>query len=148
MLTALVILTLMGAGFWPLTLAVAIPQVAPIARITYQATRTAYILPYIEAARGLGATPLGILWRHITRAVAPAVIAYIGVVFGYTLLLGSGLAFLGLGWPLGTPEWGIMLAEGRVGFRTAPWVSLPPGIAITGLIWLVNDTCQRFAQGL
>jgi peptide/nickel transport system permease protein len=45
---------------------------------------------------------------------------------------------LGLGAAPGAPDWGVMLADGRAGFRTVWWVSLVPGLLVTLTVWAVN----------
>jgi ABC-type dipeptide/oligopeptide/nickel transport system permease subunit len=98
---------------------------------------------YVDAAVALGANSLYILWQHILPNIRPALLAYSGVVFSYTLLNSAALSFLGVGNEPGTPDWGVILAEGRAAFRTAPWIGIAPGVAITLLVWAVNDLADR-----
>jgi ABC-type dipeptide/oligopeptide/nickel transport system permease subunit len=82
--------------------------------------------------------------NHILPNIGMTMLAYAGVVFSYSILNGAALTFLGLGGEPGTPDWGVMLAEGRMAFRVAPWIGLVPGVAITATVWAVN----RLADGL
>lgn len=140
---ALVVVTLIGRGSLPLVVALGIAQIAPVAVMTRTAILTVRSETYVDAAKSLGATSLQILWHHILPNIRPTVLAYGGVVFSYTLLNGAALSFLGVGNDLGTPDWGVMLAEGRAAFRTAPWIGIAPGVAITLLVWVVNDLTDR-----
>lgn len=84
----------------------------------------------VTASRAIGASP----WRIVTRHVLPNVVGVVVVVatlgFAQNLLAEAVLSYLGLGPPPPTPTWGRMLYEGRVYYRTAPWLVVAPGIAI------------------
>ena len=140
---ALVVVTLLGRGGIPLVMALGIAQIAPVAVMTRTTILMVRSKTYVDAARSLGATSLQILWQHILPNIQPALLAYGGVVFSYMLLNGAALSFLGVGNEPGTPDWGVMLAEGRSAFRTAPWIGIAPGVAITLLVWTVNDLADR-----
>jgi ABC-type dipeptide/oligopeptide/nickel transport system permease subunit len=142
---ALVVVTLMGRGSIPMAVALAVAQAAPIAYMTRTAILTIRSETYVDAARGLGATSLHILWNHIYPNVRPALLPYTGIVFSYMLLNSAALSFIGAGNEPGTPDWGVMLAEGRAAFRTAPWIGIAPGAAITLIVWAVNDLVDRFS---
>lgn len=146
LITALVVVTLIGRGGLSLVLALAVTQMAPVAYMTRTAMVSVRSETYIEAAIGLGAPSLHNLWEHILPNIQPVLLAYTGVVFSYTLLNGAALSFLGVGNEPGIPDWGVMLAEGRASFRTAPWVSIAPGIAITLLVWAVNDLADHIRR--
>ncbi len=135
---ALVMIALIGTGETAIVFSVGIAQIAPIARVTRAALLVTRSHDYVQAARQLGAPPLWILLRHLLPNSAPTLIAYTGVVFSYALLNGAALAFLGLGGDPAVPDWGAMLYEGRTAFRSAPWVALYPGLAITGVILLTG----------
>ena len=135
---SLVVLTLLGRGSWPMIVALAVSQVAPFAFVVRSAVRSIQSAGFVEAGISMGATRLRIFRDHILPNIAPAVLAYSGVVFSYVLINGAALSFLGVGNEPGVPDWGVMLAEGRAAFRSAPWISLAPGIAITLTVWAVN----------
>lgn len=87
-------------------------------------------LPYIDAARALGAPDRRLLWRHVLpNALGPAIVATtLGV--GNAIMLESGLSFLGLGIQPPRPSWGNMIAGGRDLIVVAPWVAVAPGLAL------------------
>jgi peptide/nickel transport system permease protein len=101
--------------------------VARLVRAEVQGVRA---LPYVDAARALGATDGRVLWRHVVpNALGPAIVATtLGV--GNAILLESGLSFLGLGVQPPRPSWGNMIAGGRDLIVSAPWVALAPGLAL------------------
>jgi peptide/nickel transport system permease protein len=129
------ILLLVAAALWtPGATMVVIVLVATgwmgVARLVRAEVLGARALPYVDAARALGASPLRLLARHVLpNALGPAVVATtLGV--GNAILLESGLSFLGLGIQPPAPSWGNMIAGGRELIVTAPWVALAPGLAL------------------
>ena len=57
---------------------------------------------------------------------------------GSMMLELAGLSFLGFGAQPPTPEWGLMLNEGRQQLQTAPWLMLYPGLAIFTTVVILN----------
>ncbi|HUQ42728.1 MAG TPA: nickel transporter permease [Candidatus Limnocylindrales bacterium] len=85
---------------------------------------------YVEAARSIGARPGRILFRHLLpNAVAPLLIQA-SFDMGAAIISAAGLSFIGFGAQPPTPEWGVMISEGRNFISTQPWLSLFPGLAI------------------
>lgn len=82
------------------------------------------------AARALGATPSRIVLRHILPNVSGVVIVVTVLGFAQNLMAEAVLSYLGLGPPPPAATWGRMLYEGRVYYRTAPWLVIVPGVAI------------------
>ncbi len=85
---------------------------------------------FVEAARGLGASPWRIVVREILPNVWSPIIVKATLDLGFVILTASGLSFLGLGAQAPTPEWGTMIAEGRAYLPGAWWVATFPGLAI------------------
>ncbi|HSD86760.1 MAG TPA: ABC transporter permease, partial [Kofleriaceae bacterium] len=84
----------------------------------------------VVAARAIGASPARIVVRHLLPNVLGLAIVLTALGFAQNLLAESALSYLGLGPPPPTPTWGRMLYEGRLYYRTAPWLSIAPGVAI------------------
>jgi peptide/nickel transport system permease protein len=92
----------------------------------------------VAAARALGNSGPRILWRHILpNCLAPIVVQFT-LRMGTVVVIGSGLSFLGLGAQPPSPEWGAMLSTAREYLRTAPHLSLVPGLAILLLVLAWN----------
>jgi len=112
------------------------------ARIVRGETLAVRARDYVEAARVIGASDLGIIARHVLpNVITPAVVFSMSDVV-LNILLGSSLSFLGLGAQPPAPEWGLMIAEGRTFLATAWWMSALPGLAIviTGVAFsLIGD---------
>lgn len=86
---------------------------------------------FVEAARALGASPLRILGRHVAPGVISPVVIQVSLDMGGIILTAAGLGFIGFGAQPPTPEWGVMISEGRNYITGQWWVSTFPGIAIS-----------------
>jgi peptide/nickel transport system permease protein len=85
---------------------------------------------YVEAARSIGASRARILLRHLLpNAIAPLLVQA-SFDMGSAIIAAAGLSFIGFGAQPPTPEWGVMISEGRNFISTQPWLSLFPGLAI------------------
>lgn len=143
---ALVVLAAVGRGTLPLSLSIGLSLIAPTVVVIRAAILSVSSQTYVEAAHALGASRLRVLTLHILPNISPTLAAYTGIVFGYALLNGAALTFLGVGHVPGTPDWGVMLAEGRAVFRTAPWIGIAPGLTIAALVWAANELGDRLAH--
>lgn len=85
---------------------------------------------YIEAARSSGASDSRILFSHILPNTIQPVIVQATMDFGSVILVAAGLSFIGFGPPVGTSEWGMMIARGQNYILSSPWMTLYPGLAI------------------
>jgi len=107
------------------------PAYARIARAQVLALRAR---TYIEAARAQGATDAVILLRHlIPNAVAP-ILVQSSLDVGNIILTTAGLSFIGFGAQPPTPEWGLMVSEGRRFLMDQWWISTFPALAILFLV--------------
>lgn len=135
----LLLLIAITAAFQPgltvLFVAIGIVGWAGLARLVRSQTLVVRELDFIQAARALGMSDLRLLARHVLpNTLAPAIIAVTLGMAG-AILLEAALSFIGLGAQPPTPSWGAMISDGRDFLRTAPWISIFPGLAI-GLVVL------------
>jgi peptide/nickel transport system permease protein len=84
----------------------------------------------VEAARSIGVRDLVILGRHIIPNSLPPLLVQATIDVGTVILAAGSLAFLGLGASPPTPDWGLMVAEGRTFILDQWWLSAFPGLAI------------------
>jgi peptide/nickel transport system permease protein len=110
------------------------------ARVVRGATLAVSGRPFIDAARGLGASDGRVILRHILPNVLPLIVVQATLQLGAAVLIESSLSFLGYGVPPPSPTWGRMLADARAdlmtpgGFNLALW----PGLAITLVVYSFN----------
>lgn len=93
---------------------------------------------YVDAARAVGAGDLRIMRAHILPNVMPVIVVVVSMNIGVAILAEAALSFLGFGVAPPTPDWGAMLADGRVLLATQPWLSVFPGVAITITVFAFN----------
>lgn len=135
---ALSLVALFGSGSVQIAVAVGIAGIPAYGRVARAVVLEARSRPFVEAARAIGARPAGILRRHILPTIAPTLLAFAGVTLSWAILNSAALVFLGFGGDISAPDWGVMLADGRQAFRTAPWVALAPGIALSVTVLAIN----------
>src|SRR5438477_12167075 len=93
---------------------------------------------FVEAARAIGVRPARIILRHLLpNAIAPLMIQA-SFDMGAAIIAAAGLSFIGFGAQPPTPEWGVMISEGRNFISTEPWLSLFPGLAILFAVGAFN----------
>jgi peptide/nickel transport system permease protein len=95
-------------------------------------------MPYVEAARSVGANDARLMVRHIFPNVTTPIIVLGSLGIASAILVGASLSFLGLGAQPPTPEWGAILSQGRQYINRAWWVMAFPGIAITITVMAAN----------
>ena len=128
---------LFGAGFVPLVAVVGLTSWPVPARILRAEILARRELPYVEAARSMGASRGSILVRHVLpNSLGPFVVS-ISLLAGTAILIEAGLAFLGLA-DADQPSWGTMLADAQPYLRQAPWMVLFPGLAVTLAVLALN----------
>jgi peptide/nickel transport system permease protein len=85
---------------------------------------------YVEAAKAVGASHFRVMFLHILPMVLSPLIVQATLDMGQVILTSAGLSFIGLGAQPPSPEWGLMVSEGRSYISGSWWVSTLPGIAI------------------
>ena len=143
-LLALCVVALLGAGLENVMIAVGIAGISGYARVVRGAVLSAREEVYVEAARVVGCRNGRILFRHVLPNIVAPVIVLATLDVAHAILAASSLSFLGLGVQPPTPEWGLMLNEGRTYLREAPWITTVPGLAIMLAVLCVN----MFGDGL
>jgi peptide/nickel transport system permease protein len=127
------IVAMLGPGLVNMYIAMVLTGWVTYARVLRGEILVSKQLEYITAARALGASDFEIIRRHLLPNVVTVAVIFAMSDAVLNLLLGGALSFLGLGVQPPTPEWGLMIAEGRDFLLTAPAMVLFPGLA---LLWL------------
>jgi peptide/nickel transport system permease protein len=139
LVTALVMAASLGPSLRNTIIAIAIPLVPSIARIVRSNTLALKEMPFVEAARAIGINETWIAARHVLPNTLAPVIVLATAQFGSAILVEASLSFLGLGVPEPYPSWGRMLSESAAEYmRTAPWLVIFPGIAISLVVFGAN----------
>lgn len=131
---AMAIVLLVGASAENVAFAVAVVTWAQIAKVVRAKTRTICAESFIEAARTYGETDLSIIVRYVLPNLTSTIVIMASLALPSAILSTTSMGFLGLGAQEPLPDWGMILSGGIKFIRSAPWVTLYPGIAI---VWTV-----------
>jgi peptide/nickel transport system permease protein len=129
-LLAVAISGAMGGGIGNGILSLSLVFTPAMCRIAETASAQVKHLDYIEAARASGASSARILRHHVLGNVLGPVLIYASSLVSVSILLASGLSFLGLGVQPPEPDWGLMLSTLRQSLYVDPLGCALPGIAI------------------
>jgi peptide/nickel transport system permease protein len=143
-LLAILITAVLGPGMTNLMISLVLVLLPYNVRVVYQAAQGQRSLPYVEGLRASGTPVFSLLFRELLPNVASPALVYATTVLGSIVITAAGLSFLGLGVQPPTPEWGIMISEGRSLVFTAPHVAVIPGIALTLLV----ISCNLIGDGI
>jgi peptide/nickel transport system permease protein len=136
---ALVMAASLGPSLTNTIIAIAIPLVPNVARVIRSNTLSLREMPFVEAARAIGMSESRIAVRHVLPNTLAPLIVLATAQLGSAILVESALAFLGLGVPEPHPSWGRMLSESAAEYvRSAPWLVIFPGIAISAVVFGTN----------
>ncbi len=136
---ALVMTAALGPTLPNVIIAIAIPLIPTVARVIRANTLALRELPFIEAAKSVGMSETRIALRHVLPNTLAPLIVLATAQLGSTILTEASLSFLGLGIPEPYPSWGRMLSESAAEYvRTAPWLVIFPGVAISLAVFGTN----------
>ncbi|HTE35311.1 MAG TPA: ABC transporter permease [Reyranella sp.] len=136
---AIVMAASLGPSLKNTIFAIAIPLVPTVARVVRSSTLSLREQPFVEAARAVGMGELRIAVRHVLPNTLAPLIVLATAQLGSAILVEASLSFLGLGIPEPHPSWGRMLSESAAEYvRTAPWLVIFPGVAISLTVFGTN----------
>lgn len=137
-LLALAIAAALGPSLFNIVLAVAASAIPGYARVMRGQMMSIKKRKFVDASRSIGTPSWRIfLWHILPNSWSPLlVLGTIGL--GTSILIGSGLSFLGLGTIKEIPDWGALLSQGRGYLTVAWWISTFPGLAITLFVLSIN----------
>ncbi len=130
LLLSLLFVTIIGVGLEGAVFSVALASLPRFARLTRGSVLSVKEKEYVEAAQVIGQSHIKILIKHILPNCLAPIVVLSTLTIGNSILIVSGLGFLGLGAKPGAAEWGVMLSNARGFLRSAPHVAMFPGLAI------------------
>lgn len=146
LLLSLSILMLTGFGTINIAIAVGITCIARFARLVRSEVLRVKNSEYVEAAYSSGGSFIKVLWRHILPNSIGSAVSLSALQFGLAILEISTLSFLGFGSPPPTPEWGLLIAEGRNYIATSWWLTTIPGIVVVAVVLSANRISRAFTE--
>jgi len=134
----------LGAGITNSLISLTIVFIPPIARVAESVTTQIRNREFVDAARASGASGFRIVRVHVLGNVLSPIFVYATSLIAVSMILASGLSFLGLGVKPPEPEWGLMLNTLRTAIYVQPWVAALPGV----MIFITSIAFNLFSDGL
>lgn len=142
---AIAISAAMGPGIHNTFIALPIVFVPPIARVVETSVQQVKQADFFTAAVASGAGNLMIIRHHLLGNILRPTLSFVTTLFGVSIIIATGLSFLGLGVTPPTPELGSMLRSLQASLYLQPWVAIVPGFAIFLVVLafnLLSDSLQ------
>lgn len=143
-LLAIALSGVLGAGITNSLISLTIVFIPPIARVAESVTTQIRGRDFVDAARASGATAFTIVRVHVLGNVLGPIFVYATSLIAVSMILASGLSFLGLGVKPPEPEWGLMLNTLRTAIYVQPWIAALPGV----MIFVTSIAFNLLADGL
>ena len=140
----LIILSVFGTTVFNITMTIGATSWMLIARVVRGEVFKVRELLYVESARAVGSSEMGVLFRHIIPQTMPSVIVGATLGLAHAILLESALSYLGLGVQPPTPSWGNMLYSAQAQLWSYPRLAVIPGV----MIFLVSLGFNFLGEGL
>jgi ABC-type dipeptide/oligopeptide/nickel transport system permease subunit len=134
LILAVAFIAILGQGVDKVVIAVGLSMIGPFARTVRSDVMQVRIQLFIEAAQLMSISYLWVVLRHVLPNVIFPLAVQITIRVSEAILVSSSLSFLGIGVTPPTPDWGLMIAEGRDFVSFAPWMSAMPGFALALLL--------------
>ena len=130
LLLAIALIAVTGPSMRNVIIVIVVIGIPRFARIIRASVLSLKEKEFVEAARALSKSDMGIMTQHILpNCIAPLTVEA-SLSIATAIITESALSFLGLGVRPPTPSWGQMIADGRSELFTAPWIVIFPGLAI------------------
>jgi peptide/nickel transport system permease protein len=143
---ALLLLSLLGPKLWLITIAVGVSHAPQVARVLRSATLDLSERDFVKAAELQGMRPAKIMWNEILPNLVSPLMVEAGLRLTYSIVIISGLSFLGFGQPPPAANWGTMINENRAGLPLNPWAVIVPAVLIALLTIGTNTFTDAFAR--
>ena len=134
----------LGAGITNSLISLTIVFIPQIVRVAESVTTQVRGRDYVEAARASGASAFTIVRVHVLGNVLSPIFVYATGLIAVSMILASGLSFLGLGVKPPEPEWGLMLNTLRTAIYVQPWIAALPGV----MIFITSIAFNLLSDGL
>lgn len=134
LILAVAFIAILGQGVDKVIYAVGVALIGPFARTVRADVMQVRAQLFVEAAGLMGLAWLTVVWRHILPNVVYPLAVQVTIRISEAILVSSSLSFLGIGVTPPTPDWGLMISEGRAFVSFAPWMAGMPGAALAILL--------------
>lgn len=135
---AIAVAGLLGPNMVNAVLAISVVSWTKYARLSRSLVLQMKQEVYMEAAIVIGTRKIHTIVKYILPNILTTMIVTAATDIGSMMMEIAALSFLGFGAQAPTPEWGLMLNEGRTYMAKAPWLMIYPGIAIVIVVVVFN----------
>jgi len=148
LLLAMLAVTLYGPGPTTLVPVLSVVFIPGFTRIAYASVLSIRTLDYVDAARAMGAGNGRIMFRTILPNIMGPLLVQFSFVTAATVVLESGLSFLGLGVVPPAPSLGLMIGAGRAAISHQPMLLIWPCLALVAMTLVLNGVCDLLRDWL
>jgi ABC-type dipeptide/oligopeptide/nickel transport system permease subunit len=131
LLLLIAVMAAVGPSKVALFVALGVVGWANVARLVRSQVLSLKEREFVVAVRSLGASHFKVIFQHLLPNCLTQLIVIFSMGLGAAIMAESSMSFLGLGVQPPDASWGSMISSGLDFLRTAPWLSLAPGIMIT-----------------
>lgn len=146
-LLAVIVVASLGFATVNAAVAVGISSIAVFARLTRSEVLRVKNLAFIESSYLIGSNRLTVLFAHVLPNAYRSVLALAVLQFGLAIISISALAFLGYGNPPPSPDWGLLVAEGKDFLYRYPWLVYTPGLVMVASVVALNQLSKSIGRG-
>jgi peptide/nickel transport system permease protein len=143
---ALLLVSIVGPKLWLITLAVGFTHAPAVARVMRSATLDLSERDYVKAVELQGMRPAKVMRTELLPNLISPLMVELGLRLTYSIVLISGLSFLGFGQAPPAPNWGYMIQENRLGLALNPWAVAAPAVLIAILTIGTNTFTDAVAR--
>lgn len=147
-LSLLVVVTVFGNSIPVIVLAVTVVYTPAVTRVVRGAAMAVVPLDFVTAAKARGESSFSVVVREILPNVPGVMLVEYAMRASWAVLLISTLSFLGFGANPPTPDWGLMISEGRMAMTVVPWAVLAPIIALSTLVIGLSSAADGLSSRL
>jgi peptide/nickel transport system permease protein len=142
----LMVVSVIGPKLWILVLTVALVQAPQVARVIYAASQDVCERDFVKAVAVWGVPPRTVIRRQVLPSLITPLAVEMGLRLSFSIVLISGLNFLGFGVAPPNPSWGVMVNENRLGLASNPWGVVAPAIILGVLAVGTNVFADALAR--
>ncbi|MGV9796690.1 ABC transporter permease [Mycobacterium sp. NPDC003449] len=146
-LLAVIVVVSLGFASVNAAIAVGISSVAVFGRLIRSEVLRVKSLPFVESSYLIGSNKFTVLFRHVLPNAYRSVLALAVLQFGLAIISISALAFLGYGNPPPSPDWGLLVAEGKDFMYRYPWLVYAPGLVMIASVVSLNQLSKSIGRG-
>lgn len=142
----LLVVSVLGTPAWLLVLTVAVAQAPQIARVVHASAQDVCERDFVQAVALWGVPPRKVIARHVLPSLSTPLAVEAGLRLSASIVIISGLNFLGFGVQPSEPSWGVMINENRLGMPSNPWGVVAPALVLAVLAIGANVFTDAFAR--